>query len=160
AIKTKALSEAKAINAVALKKADEAEKQGFQRGIDQLEQLPWWKKMAAFVSSAVRERDKLRTDVETLKKKSKTWREKAENYFIWGKKYAADSKDLGAKLTNTEAELKALKPKAEEAVRLATKNQLLEDKLSHAEGKIQHLDATLEHYQAAEQQAVEAQRLQ
>ena len=159
-----AKAEAKGIADQALQGADlvekEARKRGWKAALDAFEALPWFQRVRKVVARATLQRDVLQEQVQTLTESSKTWREKAQNYFAWGKKYAADTKDLGAKLATTETELAGLKPKAEEADRLAAKNRILEDKLSMAEGKIQHLDATLEHYQAAEQQAAEAQRLQ
>ena len=143
-----AKNEAKAVAEKALINADSIEKQarkkGWQAALDAFEALPWFKRVKAVVGRAVAQRDALQAQVETLTESSKTWREKAQNYFAWGKKYATDSKDLAAQLTAKEDDLKALQPKAAEVDRLREKNEALEDRLEGARGRIQHLEATVE----------------
>ncbi len=143
-----AKNEAKAVAEKALINADNIEKQarkkGWQAALDAFEKLPWFKRVQTVVARAVTQRDALQTQVQTLTESAKTWREKAQNYFAWGKKYATDSRDLAAQLTAKEDDLKALQPKAAEVDRLREKNEALEDRLEGARGRIQHLEATVE----------------
>lgn len=143
-IKEKARSEALSISQEALKKADEiqqkAEREGFNSGLNAVEKMPWWKKIGAVISRAVRERDELREIVA----KKETLIEKAQRLLKSGS-------DANKKLREVEPELKAAKgellvtrEKSKEADKLRVKNESLESALSSERAKNQHLEALVE----------------
>lgn len=152
AIKQKAKDGAKEFADKTLIKADKilkaAESKGFQQGINKglesVEQLPWWKKVGLYLSSAVRERDKLRDELESTKKDNETWKDKAQRYFGINKKLDSRLKEVEPKLEVAESELLVTKHKAKVAAQLREENDQLTRQLGDAEHKIEGLRGRVE----------------
>ena len=151
-IKQKAKDGAKEFADKTLIKADKilkaAESKGFQQGINKglesVEQLPWWKKVGLYLSNAVRERDKLKVEMEATKKDGETWKEKALNYFGINKKLDSKLKEVVPKLEVAESELLVTKHKAKAAAQLREENDQLTRQLGDAEHKIEGLRGRVE----------------
>lgn len=161
-IKAQALAAAQQLKAQALADADrlreEAIQNGFEDGLGQFEQLPWWKKAAAFLSSVVRERDELREALAAEQAKSKSLGEKlseslekAKKYWTLGTRFQRLFRDAEPKMARLEKDLVTAEARAADADRLRRKNGDLE-------GRVLHLEATVEAYQEAEQQRLDAER--
>tara|TARA_R110002049_G_C9138172_1_gene559413 strand:- start:1007 stop:2437 length:1431 start_codon:yes stop_codon:yes gene_type:complete len=140
-----AKSEAREIARKTLEKADEIEREaaqkGFNTGLDQIEKLPWFKRVKAVIGRAVGQRDELKEQLtkvtaerDDLASKSKTWASKAMRYLKIGKTMESRVKELEPALSSAER-------KALEVERLKEKNESLTDDLSRARGRIQHLEA-------------------
>lgn len=146
-IKDKAVQDGKEFAARTLKKADQiekaAEKRGFETGVKTLETLPWWRKVGAFLSSAVRERDQLREKVQVIEKDLETWTNKARKYFGMGKKLDIELKEVKPKLEAAEDELSVTRYKAKQAALLREENDRLSRSLGDAEHRIDSLKHTV-----------------
>lgn len=147
-IKAEARSEARKISNIALQKADEierkAEEKGFNSGLDNVEKLPWWKKIGAVLSRAVRERDELREKVKLLETEKTTWMSKAKNFFKLGKKVSERLKEVEPELRDAKLELSIAKIDAREAVSLRKKNERLEGELSSQKSLNKRLELTID----------------
>lgn len=147
-IKQTARSEARKISQEALKKADEIQQKaavdGFNSGLDAVEKMPWWKKVGAALSRAVRERDELREQVKTIQEEKTTWLEKAQGLLQKGAKAAKRLREVEPELKAAKSELLVTQPKAKEAEKLREKTERLESALSSERAKNQHLEATVE----------------
>ena len=151
-IKQQAVNDAKVFADKTLKKADQilkaAESKGFQdgfnKGIADVERLPWWKKAVIYISSAVRERDKLKTELEEVKKDKESLREKAARYFGISKKLDLELKEVKPKLESVEEELSVTQHKAKQAALLREENDQLSRRLGDAEHKIDGLQGRVE----------------
>lgn len=147
-IKQAARSEARKISQEALKKADEIEQkaaiEGFNSGLNAVEKMPWWQKVAAVLSRAVRERDELREQVKTIKAEKETWLEKAQGILKKGAKAAKRLREIEPELKDAKSELSVTQKKAREADKLREKAGKLEDALSSERAKNQHLEAVVE----------------
>lgn len=147
-IKQTARSEARKISQEALKKADEIEQkaaiEGFNSGLNEVEKMPWWKKVGAVVGRALRERDELREQVKTIKAEKETWLEKAKGLIDKGAKAAKRLKEVEPELKAAKRELSVTQTKAREAEKLREKAERLESSLSSERAKNQHLEAVVE----------------
>ena len=147
-IKDEARSEARKIAEITLKKADEIEqkaaKKGFNEGLNRVEKLPWWEKIGAVLSRAVRERDELREKVKVLESEKTTWMSKAKKFFSIGKKVSERLKEVEPKLKDVQIELSRAKIEAREAVSLRKKNDQLAGELSSQKSRNAHLEAAVE----------------
>lgn len=146
-IKQQAVDDAKVFADKTLKKADQilktAETKGFERGfnkgIEDIERLPWWKKAVIYISSAVRERDKLKIDLEEVKRDKETWAQKASRYLGISKKLDLELKEVKPKLKSVEEELLVTLHKAKQAAQMREENDLLSRQLGDAEHQIDRL---------------------
>ena len=147
-IKKTARSEARKISQEALKKADEIEQKaavdGFNSGLNAVEKMPWWQKVGAALSRAVRERDELREQVKTIKAEKETWLEKAQGLLKEGAKAAKRLREIEPELKAAKSELSVTRSKAREANKLREKAEKLESSLASERAKNQHLEATVE----------------
>lgn len=151
-IKQQAVDDAKVFADKTLKKADQilknAENKGYQKGFNQgiqeIDKLPWWKKVGLYLSGAVRERDKLKVELEEVKKDKKTWAQKASRYLGISKKLDSELKEVKPKLESAEEELSVTKYKARQAAQLREENDQLARKLGDAEHKIEGLKGRVE----------------
>ena len=151
-IKQQTVDDAKVFADKTLKKADQilkaAEskgfKSGFDKGIEAVDKLPWWKKVGLYLSGAVRERDQLKVELEATKKDGETWKEKALNYFGINKKLDTKLKEVVPKLEVAESELLVTKHKAKAAAQLREENDQLTRQLGDAEHKIEGLRGRVE----------------
>lgn len=147
-IKAEARSEARKIAEITLQKADEIERKaaekGFNSGLDKVEKLPWWKKIGAVLSRAVRERDELREKVRVLETEKTTWMSKAKKLFKIGKKVSERLKEVEPKLKDVQIEFSRAKIEAREAVGLRKKNDQLAGELSSQKSRNVHLEAAVE----------------
>ena len=151
-IKQKAADGAKEFAGKTLIKADKiikaAESKGFQdgfnKGMEAVDKLPWWKKVGLYLSGAVRERDKLKTELEYIRKDSESWKEKALRYFGINKKLDSELREVTPKLLSAEEELSVTRHKAKQAAQLREENDQLARKLGDAEHKIEGLKGRVE----------------
>lgn len=147
-IKAEARSEARKIAQITLQKADEIERKaaekGFNSGLDQVEKMPWWKKVGAVLSRAVRERDELREKVRVLETEKTTWMSKAKNFFKLGKKVSDRLKEVEPQLKDARHELAGVRIEAREAKALREKSEKLASELSMQKALNQHLTITVE----------------
>lgn len=156
-IKKKANDDAKEFAGKTLIKADKilkaAESKGFQQGynnaVAQVEALPWWKKVGIYISTAVRERDKLRTELEDVRKDGESWKQKARRYLGISKKLDAELKEVSPKLESAESELLVTKHKARQAAQMREENDQLVQRLGDAEHTIDHLKGRVESLESA-----------
>lgn len=146
-IKQKAADGAKEFASKTLVKADKilkaAESKGFQKGFSQgieaVEQLPWWKKVGLYISTAVRERDKLKTELSDVRKDSASWKEQALRYLGINKKLDSELKEVVPKLESAESELSVTRHKARQAAQMREENDQLNRQLGDAEHQIDFL---------------------
>ena len=172
-IKQKAADSAKEFASKTLVKADRilkaAESKGFQQGLNKgvqsVEQLPWWKRVGLYLSSAVRERDKLRAELESTKKDNETWKEKAQRYFGINKKLSSELKEVVPKLEVAESELSVTRHKAKQAAQMREENDQLSRRLGDAEHTIDRLkdrvgtlESALDEHELASQAKITARR--
>lgn len=151
-IKQKAADGAKEFASKTLVKADKilkaAESKGFQQGynkaIAEVEALPWWKKVGIYISTAVRERDKLRIELEDVRKDGETWKQKARRYLGISKKLDSELKEVAPKLESAENELSVTRHKAKQAAQMREENDQLVRRLGDAEHTIDHLKGRVE----------------
>lgn len=151
-IKQKAKDGAKEFADKTLVKADKilkaAESKGFQdgfnKGIEAVDKLPWWKKVGIYLSGAVRERDQLKVELEEVKKDKETWAQKASRYLGISKKLDSELKEVKPKLLSIEEELSVTRYKAKQAALLREENDQLTRKLGDAEHKIEGLRGRVE----------------
>ncbi len=106
--------------------------------------MPWYKKLAAFISSAVRERDDLRVKVDVTEKKVTHWYEKASRLFAQGNAILEDLNAVKPRLEQAEKELQSIRPVAKQALSLREKSDRLESALSAERSKNQHLELSLD----------------
>ena len=119
-------------------------KSGFSKGLESVEVLPWWKKVGLYLSGAVRERDKLKNELEDIRKDSESWKEKALRYFGINKKLDSELREVTPKLLSAEEELSVTRHKAKQAAQLREENDQLARKLGDAEHKIEGLQGRVE----------------
>lgn len=151
-IKKKAADGAKEFAEKTLVKADKIIKaaeskgfeKGFNKGIADVESLPWWKKAVIYISSAVRERDQLKIELEEVKKDKETWSQRASRYLGISKKLDSELKEVKPKLESVEEELSVTKYKAKAAAQLREENDQLTRQLGDAEHKIEGLRGRVE----------------
>lgn len=147
-IKEAARSEARKISQKALKKADEIEQkaaiEGFNSGLNAVEKMPWWQKVGAVLSRAVRERDELREKVRVLETEKTGWMKKAKNFFNLGKKASDRLKEVEPQLKEVKHELASAKIDAKEAVSLRKKNEALSGELSSQKSLNKRLELTID----------------
>lgn len=156
-IKQKAKDGAKEFADKTLVKADKilkaAESKGFQdgfnKGIEAVDKLPWWKKVGIYLSGAVRERDQLKVELEEVKKDKETWAQKASRYLGISKKLDSELKEVKPKLLSIEEELSVTRYKAKQAALLREENDQLTRKLGDAEHKIEGLKGRVESLKSA-----------
>lgn len=156
-IKQKAADSAKEFAEKTVAKADKilkaAESNGFRQGynkaVAQVEALPWWKKVGIYISTAVRERDKLRTELENVKKDSESWKQKARRYLGISKKLDAELKEVAPKLESAENELSVTRHRARQAAQMREENDQLARQLGDAEHTIDHLKGRVEALKSA-----------
>ena len=159
-IKAAALATAQQLNAQALADADrlreEAIANGFEDGLGQFEKLPWWRKAGAFMSSIMRERDSLKTELANEKATTTKLAEKLTNaikkgreYWEKGTRFERLYKEARAKIETMERGLAAAMGKAADADRLR-------ERVSTLEGQVMHLGTAVEAYQLAEQRVLDA----
>ncbi|MGE6447134.1 plasmid recombination protein [Pseudomonas bubulae] len=168
AIKQQAVNDAKVFADKTLKKADQILKaaeskgfaSGFNKGIESVEQLPWWKKVGLYLSGAVRERDKLKVELETTKGDSETWKEKAKRYFGINKQLDLELKEVKPKLLSAEEELSVTRHKAKQAALLREENDQLTRQLGDAEHKIGGLQGRVEALKSMVDEQESAQKAQ
>jgi predicted RNase H-like nuclease (RuvC/YqgF family) len=118
--------------------------EGFNSGLNAVEKMPWWRKVGAVISRAVRERDELREQVKTIKAEKETWLEKAKGLIDKGARAAKRLREVEPELKAAKRELSVTQPKAREADKLREKTEGLESALSSERAKNQHLEATVE----------------
>lgn len=146
-IKQKAADGAKEFAGKTLIKADKilkaAESKGFAQGynkaVAEVEALPWWKKVGIYISTAVRERDKLKTELEDIRNDGESWKEKALRYFGINKKLDSELKEVTPKLESAESELLVTRHKAKQAAQMREENDQLTRQLGDAEHQIDRL---------------------
>lgn len=146
-IKRKAVEGAKEFADKTLIKADRILKaaeskgfqQGFNKGIESVEQLPWWKKVGLYISTAVRERDSLKTELESIKKEGDGWKQRALRYFGISKKLDSELKEVTPRLESAESELLVTRHKARQAAQMREENDQLSRQLGDAEHQIDSL---------------------
>lgn len=146
-IRKKASADAKEFAGKTLIKADKILKaaeskgfqQGFNKGIESAERLPWWKKVGIYLSTAVRERDKLRGELEDAKKDGESWKQKARRYLGISKKLDSELKEVVPKLKSAESDLLVTQHKAKQAAQMREENEQLVQKLGDAEHTIGRL---------------------
>lgn len=143
-----AKAKARAVAAVALKKADaverEAEKRGFAQGIAATEALPWWQRLRLFVGAVAKERDALKQELATvagerdvLAVENETLTEKVKRYFRAGKAVAQRVRELEPALAD------ALE-RAEDASVARRQADDLQEALHSAEDRAKHWEAVAE----------------
>lgn len=156
-IKQKANDDAKEFAGKTLVKADKilkaAESKGFQQGynkaVAEVEALPWWKKVGIYISTAVRERDKLRIELEDVRKDGETWKQKARRYLGISKKLDSELKEVAPKLESAENELSVTRHKVKQAAQMREENDQLARRLGDAEHTIDHLKGRVEALKSA-----------
>lgn len=148
ALISEARSGAQKISLEALKKADEmaqeAAKKGFESGLNQVEKMPWWKKISTVISRAVRERDDLKGQVQSLEADKETWMQKAKKMLGVNTVMASKLKEIEPELSSAKFELSVTREKAREADKLKREAERLQRELSREKSKNQHLEATVD----------------
>ena len=147
AIKQQAVDDAKIFAGKTLKKADHilkiAEKKGFRsgftKGIEEVDKLPWWKKVGIYLSSAVRERVQLKIALEEVTKDKESWAKKASQYLSISKKINVELEEIKPKLESAEEELLVTRYKAKQAAQLRESNDQLTRSLNSAQQTIEGL---------------------
>lgn len=143
-----AKTEAKTIAEQALQGADlvekEARKRGWKAALDAFEQLPWFQRTKAVIGRAVRQRDQLQEQVQTLQQEKRSMRQKLRDYFRAGTAYRDELQVVKPRLEQAETALESAQRKAAQADRLREQNERLKDNLEDAKGRIQHLEAVNE----------------
>lgn len=140
-------------------------KSGFDKGIEAVDKLPWWKKVGLYLSGAVRERDQLKVELEEVKKDKKTWAQKASRYLGISKKLDSELKEVKPKLKSVEEELLVTRYKAKQAAQLREENDQLTRRLGDAEhkneglrGRVESLKSMVDEQEAAQQAKPVARR--
>lgn len=167
-IKKKAIDGAKEFADRTIIKADKiikaAESKGFQdgfnKGIEAVDKLPWWKKVGLYLSGAVRERDQLKAELQEVKKDKETFRERAARYFGISKKLDSELKEVKPKLESAEEELSVTRRKAKQAAQLREENDQLARQLGDAEHKIEGLKGRVESLKSMVDEQEAAQQTQ
>lgn len=172
-IKQEAVDKAKEFAEKTLIKADKITKaaeskgfqQGFNKGIESAEKLPWWKKVGIYLSTAVRERDKLRTELEDVRKDGESWKQKARRYLGISKKLDSELKEVVPKLKSAESDLLVTQHKAKQAAQMREENEQLTRQLGDAEhtidrlkGRIDALESALDEHEQATKAQPKARR--
>ena len=172
-IKKQAIDGAKEFAEKTLVKADKIIKaaeskgfeKGFNKGIADVESLPWWKKAVIYISSAVRERDQLKIELEEVKKDKETWSQRASRYLGISKKLDSELKEVKPKLESVEEELSVTRYKAKQAALLREENDQLTRRLGDAEhkneglrGRVESLKSMVDEQEAAQQTKPVARR--
>lgn len=173
AIKEDALNKAKEFAEKTLAKADKIEKaaeskgfqRGFNKGLEVVERLPWWQKIRVYISNAVRERDQLRNELDTVKKDGEGWKSRAARYLGISKKLDSELKEVAPKLKEVNEELLVTRHKAKQAAQLREENELLVVRLGDAEHRadrlkerVERLESTLDELTATPQEAAKGRR--
>lgn len=159
----KAKEEAKNLARKALEKADkiqlEAEKKGFQRGLDKVEQLPWFKRIAAVAYRAVRQRDELKKTLDQLITERDKLEEDKESLTARAKHYLKTGKSIQKRLKDLESELTLARQEAARVAELERENEKLSKEVSSAKSQVQHWSAIAESYMMREQEEIDRQAL-
>ena len=173
AIKQEAVNKAKEFAEKTIIKADKITKaaeskgfqQGFSKGLEAVERLPWWQKIRVYISKAVRERDQLRGELDTVKKDSEGWKSKAARYLGINKKLDTRLKEVEPKLKEASEELLVTRHKASRAALLREENEQLVVQLGNAEHRadrlkerVERLESTLDELTAAPQAVTQGRR--
>lgn len=136
---------AQKITAQTLKKVDliknKAEKEGFNKGLDKVEKMSWFKRLSTVFARAVGERDSLKEEVKTLKNENSENAEKSESLLKRAKNYFKTAKKLEAKIAEIEPIAKSAERYKRENNDLKRENNELGQQLGTARTRVQHLEA-------------------
>ena len=147
----------------ALKKADEiearAKEAGYQKGLDQVEELPWFRRVAAVVFRAAKQRDELKKTVEELTEERNKLKVDKKSLLIRAKHYWKTGKTISERLKEIELDIPDLQKKANQADELEKEKEALKKELASAKSSVKHYSAIAESYQMREQEELEKNAL-